>query len=73
MGEVIRTDRGGRFYGQERLARQVIFELFVTDPNVKEMQAMQRLGRRVFLAEGTAQCKGPKMEPGWCVPETKTS
>lgn len=45
---------------RERRFREVIFEPFVIDPNVKKMHATQRFGRRLFLAEGMAQCKALK-------------
>ena len=42
---------------RERLFREVIFEPFVIDPNIKKMHATQKLGKKLFLAKGITQYK----------------
>lgn len=51
------------FMVRESFCREVTFEHLVLDLNVKKIQAMQGLRRRVFQAEGMASCKGLQMEP----------
>lgn len=57
---------------RESLSREVTLGLFVIDPIVKNMAAMQRLRRSVFRAEGLAQHKGSKMEPSLVFRRSRT-
>lgn len=47
---------------RESLSREVTFELFLLDLNVKKTQAMLGLRTRASQAEGTVPCKGPMVE-----------
>lgn len=47
---------------EERLSREVTFELFITVSNVKRRQFMQKLRRRVFQEREGHNAKAPKWE-----------
>lgn len=55
---------------RERLFREVIFEPFGIDPNVKKMHATQTQKKGVS-GRGTSTMQSPEVEPGWYVPETE--
>lgn len=55
---------------RERLFREVIFEPFVIDPNVKKTHATQTQKKGVS-GRGNSTMQSPEVEPGWYVPETE--
>lgn len=70
--KLCRLSREADLMIRKSLSGEVTFELFVIDPNVKKIPAMQTLRRRVFQAEGTVQGKGPERKPHLAFSRSRT-